>query len=105
MYHVSHNAYCGMQTLSRYVDDESEARQIVADRLSRLRRKYPVQTLTKGKTWEILEPADCVMVPDACGVISLEHITYACEECGSEHEESGGAFWCCKIDEDADNEE
>ncbi len=64
--------FAGMQLQGDTGLERTEARRQVA-KLLRLRRRqgYPVTTLRPGRAWEVEEPAGCVMVPDACGIISL----------------------------------
>ena len=95
MYRVNSHAYCGMLGVPACFDTEPEARDYVARKLRRARRHYRVTTLEPGKSWEVLEPEDCLMVPDACGTWDLERITYACRECGSEHDTQTDALHCC----------
>lgn len=76
-------------------DTDSEARDYVARKLRRARRGYRVTTLVLGKSWEVLEPYDCLMVPDACGTWDLERVTYECRECGSDHDTPHDALHCC----------
>lgn len=73
MYIVQHHAYCGMSGLKHKFDTIEEARSYIAQYLLRRRKQeYPVTTLHRGTEWEILEPEDCFMVPDACGILTLE---------------------------------
>ena len=95
MYRVQHHAYCGMSSVPACFDTEPEARSYVAGKLKRTRSYLRVTTLETGKEWEILEPEGCATVPDACGTLSLAHITYACRECGCEHETPHDALHCC----------
>ena len=63
---------------------KSEAREIVAKRLKSYRNQdYPVITLTSGYEWEICEPEDCFLVPDDCGILTIqERDVYSDEEIG-----------------------
>jgi hypothetical protein len=76
-------------------DDRAEARRYAAERLRRYRRRFPVTTLERGAKWEILEPDDAVLVPDACGTLNLEHVTWECRECGFAHDSQHDALHCC----------
>ena len=95
MYRLNHVAYCGMPGVPEYFDDPQDARKDAAERLRRYRRRYAVTTLERGKEWEIMEPEDSVLVPDACGVLYLSHITFECKECGTACETKTEARQCC----------
>lgn len=97
MYRVKHHAYCGMAGLPHEFQDRGDARDYVAARLRATRAAgYPVTTLTTGEEWEILEPDDCHMVPDACGTLTLrEKYKYECRECGTGHDDREEAAMCC----------
>ena len=95
MFRVNTHAYCGMSGGPACFDTKSEARAYVADKLRARRRRYRVTTLARGAEWEVLEPDDCAMVPDACGTIALEHVTYECRECGCRSETPHDALHCC----------
>jgi hypothetical protein len=72
-YAVRFAAYCGMAGIPEDFDNMADARKAVADILRRRRRQgYPVSILETGAEWEIEEPEDSAMVPDTCGVLSLE---------------------------------
>jgi hypothetical protein len=75
--------------------DNAEARQDIARRLRSARQRYDVTTLTPGEEWEILEPEDSQMVPDACGTLTLRRQTFECRECGSKHDTKEEAYACC----------
>lgn len=95
MYIVQHHAYCGLSSIAERYDTEHEAREDIAYRLRRARRRYPVAILTRGFSWEIQSPDDAVMVSDACGTLTLTHEQYECRECGCEHDTLDDAFACC----------
>lgn len=96
MFFVKHTAYCGLTSIPREADDLHDARTIAARRLRSYRRHgFPIATLTRGEEWEILEPDDCQMIPDACGILWIEHEQHECPECGSEHETTDEALHCC----------
>lgn len=96
MFTVQHVSHCGMSGLLRTYDERAEARQAAAKRLRAHRRAgYPVATLDRGMQWEILEPDGCAMVPDACGLLVLDHATFECPECGCAHETRDDARACC----------
>jgi hypothetical protein len=69
-----HHAYCGMSIPHGefHHADRDDARAAAARLLRRRRRQgYPVSILEAGKSWEIGEPDDCMMVPDESGVLQL----------------------------------
>lgn len=96
MYRIQHVAYCGMPDVPACFNTSEEAREYAAERLRRYRRHYPVTTLKRGAKWEILERDDSVMVSDSCGVLSLEHVTYECWECGFAHDSREDTLRCCR---------
>ena len=62
-----------MVTLRETYEDPDEARTRAAARIHAARANgYPVETRQRGREWEILEPPDCCLVPDACGLLNLE---------------------------------
>lgn len=70
---LTHVAYCGMVTeLGSDVNDAvvrtNAARAIRATR----RQGFDVAVREPGAAWEILEPEDSALVPDTCGLLSLE---------------------------------
>jgi hypothetical protein len=79
-YTVRFASYCGMAGIPETFSSKADARKAVADILRRRRRQgYPVSFTTKDdgegySSWEIEEPEDAAMVPDACGVLSLETV-------------------------------
>lgn len=95
MYSVNHSSYCGMRDVPACFDNREEARAYVAARLRRYRHRFPVATLSRGVEWEILEPDGVAMVPDACGVLSLDRTVYECRECGWGHDTPSEALHCC----------
>lgn len=97
MYRIKHISHCGMLTFSERADDEAEVRALAANLIKKFRRKgLVVTTLDSGEEWEVLEPQDCVMVPDDCGVIRVYHVTFECRECGSRHEFKQDSLECCQ---------
>jgi hypothetical protein len=100
MYIVEHYGYCGMQTFREAFGDRADARDYVAERLARFRRRFTVQTLGRGESWEILEPEGCMMVPDSCGTMRLVRVGFECPECGFEHDTKQEARECCAPEED-----
>lgn len=67
-------AYCGMSSIHE-TGDKDDMRQQAAELIRRRRNAgYAVQILERGSEWEVLEPENCAMVPDECGIISLEEI-------------------------------
>jgi hypothetical protein len=95
MFKVQHNAYCGMSDVPACFDTHEEAHAYAASRIARYRRHFAVTTLETGQAWEIQEPVDCAMVPDACGLLTLSHQTFECRECGSACETQHDALHCC----------
>jgi hypothetical protein len=96
MYTVQFFSYCGMALVPVHCEDRSEARAECAERLRRARSEgYKLATLSPGKRWEVLEPDDCMLVPDACGTLELKHVTFECGECGSACETREFAAECC----------
>jgi hypothetical protein len=90
-YELIHLAYCGMPT--PYGTGERADMRDLAARKLRLRRRqgFPVTTLEIGERWEIMEPEDCMMVPDQCGVMVLRVDPKSAREC----------FECgCTVDKD-----
>lgn len=52
---------------------KSEARNYVASLLRNDRNDgFEIITLERGKQWEILEPEDCLLVPDVCGILEID---------------------------------
>lgn len=95
MIRINHHAYCGMADVPACFDTIDEARDYVARRLRNYRRYFKVATLKAGLQWEVLEPAECAMVPDACGTLSLTHEQYECRECGCQYDTRADALRCC----------
>lgn len=57
MYLVKQVGYCGMASVPLKRDTEAEARTVVARLLVRRRREgFPIETLVKGKEWEVRSP-------------------------------------------------
>lgn len=87
------NAYCGMSVV---IDEgDRDACRKTAARTIRARRKagYKVVTIDRFRDghehlrqWEFLEPEDCAMVPDNCGVLTLKTILWDCPWCGQTFE-------------------
>jgi len=95
VYTVQHFSYCGMSGIAERFDDSTDARAEAADRLRRYRRRYRVAMLTRGQEWEILEPENCAMVPDSCGILTLRRQFFQCRECGSRYDTRHDALHCC----------
>ncbi len=104
MYKVNFNSYCGMSDYPAHFDTQEEARSYIAERIVRIRKRFKMTTLKRGTQWEVLEPENAVMVPDACGTMSLEHITFKCRECGCKHDSTQDALYCCAWDDDGNDE-
>lgn len=100
MFRVKFIAYCGMVTRNEQCETDQQARFVAARILKHRRRKYGCTTLEKGKSWEVLEPDDCMMVPDACGVLHIIHDQFECRECGAFHETREEAQVCCTGEEE-----
>lgn len=84
-YKVRHVGHCGMETHSEFFEIAEEARQDAAEFIRSMRQDgFPVTTLEQGQKWEILEPEDCSMVPDQCGILWIERVAGECFECGCE---------------------
>lgn len=72
-YRVSFYAFCGMPIPHAEGMTREEARDHCAEYLRRYRRKgRTVTTLNRGRRWEILEPEDCMMIPDDAGTLRLD---------------------------------
>ena len=95
MYRVQHHAYCGLSTVPVTFEDRQDARALAAEKIRRARRRFHVVTLERGAQWEILEPENCTLVPDACGTLAIHHTTFECRECGCDHETREHARDCC----------
>lgn len=97
---VNHYAYCGMPGIPEEFDTYAEARSYAAEQIREYRRDFAVTTLERGRQWEILEPEDCAMVPDECGVLCIKTRLFDCRECGSQHESKDDAYSCCSGEEE-----
>ena len=74
-YRVQFYSYCGMPGLPHEFRDREDARSKAAAVLrARRRAGYQTITLTKGGEWEVLEPDNCLLVPDDCGQLVLRSI-------------------------------
>ncbi len=70
---LTHAAYCGMVTVLGSDIDAAVVRSAAAGALRSARRRgFDVAVREPGVAWEILEPEDSVLVPDDCGMLSLE---------------------------------
>lgn len=74
MWKVTHYAYCGMSIPLGDFTSHKEAMERVRARLRWFKRRIcgEVMSLAKGREWELCEPDDCMMVPDACGILKIE---------------------------------
>jgi len=101
MYSLVMSSYCGMsRTIGNADTDGTDARRAAAALIRRRRRQgFPVTTLERGREWEVLEPADCAMVPDACGQLYIRHDTFDCRECGHACETRDDAARCCYMED------
>lgn len=96
MYKLTFYSYCGMAGIPASYDDKRDARDAAAAIIARRRRAgLPVQTIMPGAQWEVLEPDNAAMVPDACGTLYLERVTFECAECGTPCETRDDAAACC----------
>src|SRR5688572_23661313 len=96
MYYLKQFPFCGLSMPREYCGDRADARYAAAQLLKRRRRQgFPVIILARGARWEILEPADAVMVPDQCGTVAIQRETFECRECGFDHDDRDSAAECC----------
>lgn len=73
---LSFAAYCGMSHTIAEDLDRDDCRAEAARYLRRMRRRgYPIAIITRGEEWEILEPDNCALVPDDCGILSIDDYT------------------------------
>lgn len=73
VWRLTHAAYCGMVNALEADVDAAVVRAAAADAIRAARRRgFEVAVRETGTTWEILEPDHSVLVPDECGVLSLE---------------------------------
>jgi hypothetical protein len=70
---VQHVGYCGMTLMTEDFESESEARQFITDRIGKLTDEgfQCFEDLNTARSFEIQEPENCAMVPDAAGHIYL----------------------------------
>lgn len=106
MYRLKFSAYCGMETLNLDpMHDEPEVRAAAVEHIKEQRKKGMVVTLLEsGKEWEIQAPEEQgrAMVGDDEGILHIEHITYECRECGTQHETKDEQAYCCSEQESDD---
>ena len=96
MYYLTRYAYCGMRVPVGTFECRDDARRAAARALGQFRAEgFPVVTLDRGECWEVCEPDDAVMVPDACGTIVLRRESFECRECGFDHDTRDDAAACC----------
>lgn len=70
MFTLHFASFTGLSHRPVKYEDETDLRCDIADRLRRLRRRgFACRALTRGWEWEIGEPEDSVMVPDAAGIL------------------------------------
>ncbi len=70
---LTHAAYCGMVTALGADVDAAVVRSAAAGALRSARRRgFDVAVREPGMAWEILEPEDSALVPEDCGMLSLE---------------------------------
>jgi rubrerythrin len=96
MYQVQFFPYTGLSTLPETFDSRRDAREYAAERLRRIRKRYQVATLTRGASWETIEPDGLHMIPDSLGVLSISHVLFECRECGYCHETREEMAECCQ---------
>jgi hypothetical protein len=98
MYTLRQFPYCGLSMPADKFDEHGAARAAAAALLRRRRRAgYPVAVIMRGAEWEVREPDGAAMVPDACGTIALERVTFECQECGSYCDTADAARECCAL--------
>lgn len=75
--------HSGLEIPATQYDDEADGRKAAA-KLIRRRRRQGLPIVKIGDlTWEVMEPDDCNMIPDACGIIHLAmEPKRECPECG-----------------------
>lgn len=83
-YQVRHVGYCGMETYCEDHETMEEARQDAAKFIKRMRKKEFQVTNIDTNKWEVLEPDDCSMIPDQCGILWIRKIAGECNECGGD---------------------
>ena len=99
MFHLVTHSYCGMSLPHLTTEDRAWARAQTAA-LLRKRRRAGFRVVLGSRTedyrsYEVLEPAVCYLVPDECGIIALRRELFACGECGSEYDQQEAARQCC----------
>lgn len=73
LYTLDFYAYCGM-SMELVKGGKKEVRKAASNILRRRRKQdYPVWSLDKGTRWEIGEPEDCILIPDSCGILKINH--------------------------------
>ena len=100
MFHLVTHSYCGMSLPHVSTEDRAWARSQTAA-LLRKRRQAGFRVILGSRTadyrsYEVLEPEDCHLVPDECGIIALRRELFECGECGSEYEDRDAASSCCR---------
>ena len=99
MFHLITHSYCGMSLPHLSTEDRAWARSQTAA-LLRKRRRQGLRVILGSRTedyrsYEVLEPEDCHLVPDECGIIALRRELFECGECGSKYELKADAYLCC----------
>lgn len=73
LYTLDFYSYSGM-SIEILKGKREEVRKAAAKLLSRRRKQdYPVWSRDKGTRWEIGEPEDCILIPDGCGILKINH--------------------------------
>lgn len=101
MFRVRFFSHSGLSHAPQDWDTAAEAREDVASRLRTARNSgHHVDTLERGRDWEVCEPEDCAMVPDSAGLLSLtQFYPFECAECGCGHDTREDAGTCCEDSE------
>ena len=99
MFHLVTHSYCGMSLPHLTTEDRAWARAQTAA-LIRKRRRDGFRVILGSRTatyrsYEVLEPEECHLVPDECCIIALRRELFACGECGSEYDQQEAARQCC----------
>lgn len=97
MFRVQFYSHSGLSHAPLDFDTAAEARAEIAQRIRTARNSgHHVDTLERGRDWEVCEPEGCAMVPDSAGLLSLSQFyPFECPECGSGHDTRDDAAACC----------
>lgn len=90
---VIHRAYCGMPEIVAEGVTHEEAREIACKRIKQHRRNdRPTYLIEPGRKWELGESDDEFMVPDDCGILTIEILAHEEEFEEFEEDEDVPAF-------------